>query len=162
MLQEVAVKSRPNSPVIRLFAAVIVLSAGALAAPTAAKAQMPPVAQLKTMAEAAKAQWVAFRNWNGKQWIYFTIPVTYHCGLTEIRYSLNSKDLAERWPVPECNAQMPFNVDPQKDRIYLALNPGSVSAVSVQLVYADGSESAVRTYTPCEDAGEATCGALAQ
>ena len=155
-------KAGPNSTISRHFAAAIVFSVGALAAPIAANAQMPPLAQLKMMAEAAKAQWVAFRNWDGRQLIYFTIPVTYHCGLAEIRYSLNDKDLAERWPVPACNAQMPFNIDSDKDQIYLALDPGTVSAVSVQLVYADGSESAVRTYHPCEDAGEATCGVLAQ
>ena len=155
-------KTGQNNTIYPLFAALIILAAGALAAPIAAKAQTPPVAQLKMMAEAAKAQWVAFRNWDGKQWIYFTIPVTYHCGLTEIRYSLNGADLAERWPVPACNAQMPFNVDPQKDQIYLALDPGTVSSVSLQLVYADGMESALRTYRPCEDAGEATCGVLAE
>ena len=155
-------KTGANSTICRLFAALIVFSAGAFAAPIAAKAQMPPPAQLKTMAEAAKAQWVAFRNWDGRQLIYFTIAVTYHCGLAEIRYSLNGKDLVERWPVPACNTQMPFNIDAENDQIYLALDPGTVSAVSVQLVYADGSESAVRTYHPCEDAGEATCGVLAQ
>jgi len=148
----------PSTTICRLVAAVIAVGA----VTGVASAQMPPPAQFKMMAEAAKAQWVAFRNWNGKQWIYFTIPVTYHCGLTEIRYSLNGDDLGERWPVPECNAQMPFNVDPQKDRIYLALDPGSVSAVNLQLVYTDGTESAARTYKPCENAGEATCGALVE
>ena len=155
-------KTSSDNTIFRRFAALIFLSAGALAVPIAAEAQMPPPAQFKMMAEAAKAQWVAFRNWDGRQLIYFTIPVTYHCGLSEIRYSLNGNDLAERWPVPECNAQMPFNVDPQKDKLYLALDPGTVSAVSLQLVYADGSESAVRTYMPCEKAGEATCGVLAE
>jgi hypothetical protein len=156
------VNTRLTRTFSRLFAASILIFAGALTAPIAANAQMPPPAQLKMMAEAAKAQWVAFRNWNGKQWIYLTIPVTYHCGLTEIRYSLNGADLGERWPVPECNPQMPFNVDPQKDRVYRAFDPGTVSSVSLQLVYVDGTESAVRTYTPCDNAGEATCGVLAQ
>ena len=155
-------KTGSNTTIFRLCVTLIVLAAGLLAAPIAANAQMPPVAQLKMMAEAAKAQWVAFRNWDGKQLIYFTIPVTYHCGLAEIRYSLNDKDLAERWPVPACNAQMPFNVDPEKDKVYLALNPGSVSSVNLQLVYADGTESAVRTYSPCDNAGEATCGVLVE
>ena len=155
-------KTDLNGTVYRHVAAAIVLYVAVLAAPIAAKAQMPPLAQLKMMAEAAKGQWVAFRNWDGRQWIYFTIPVTYHCGLSEIRYSLNGDDLGERWPVPACNAQMPFNVDPEKDQIYLALDPGAVSSVSVQLVYADGTESALRTYHPCENAGEATCGVLAQ
>ena len=155
-------KTGANSTICRLFAALIFLATGTLAVPIAANAQMPPPAQLKMMAEAAKAQWVAFRNWDGRQWIYFTIPVTYHCGLTEIRYSLNGTDLTERWPVPECNAQMPFNVDPEKDQIYLALAPGAVSSVSLQLVYADGTESAVRTYSPCDNVGEATCGVLVE
>ena len=154
-------KTGSNNAIFRLFTALVILSAGALATPIAAKAQMPPPAQFKMMAEAAKAQWIAFRNWDGKQLIYFTIPVTYHCGLSEIRYSLNGDDLAERWPVPACNAQMPFNIDAEKDKLYLELDPGAVSAVSLQLVYADGSESPVRTYKPCDNVGEATCGVLA-
>ena len=155
-------KISSNALVFRRLAALILLSAGTLVAAIPAPAQTPPLAQLKVMAEAAKGQWVAFRNWDGKQLIYFTIVVTYHCGLAEIRYSLNGAGLGERWPVPACNPQMPFNVDAQKDKIYLALEPGSVSAVSLQLVYADGTQSPVRTYHPCENAGEATCGVLAQ
>ncbi len=89
------------------------------------------------------------------------MTTTYNCTLTN-RYSLNGADLAKRWPVPECNARIPFNIDPQKDQIYLALAPGTVSSVSLQLVYADGSESAVRTYNPCDNAGEATCGVLVE
>ena len=155
-------KTGSNGTFCRLFAALIVFSAGALAAPIAVNAQMPPPAQLKMMAEAVKAQWVAFRNWDGRQLIYFTIAVTYHCGLREIRYSLNGKDLTERWPVPACNTQMPFNIDSEKDQIYLALDPGTVSAVSVQLVYADGTKSAVHSYTPCDNVDEATCGVLVE
>jgi hypothetical protein len=156
------VKTGSNNTISRLFAAVIVLSAGALAAPIAANAQMPPAAQLKEMAEASSDRWVAFRNWNSRQWIYLTIPLTYHCGIEEMRYSLNGADLAERWPVPECNPQLPFNIDSEKAQVYLAFDPGAVNSVSLQLVYADGTESAVRTYKPCENAGEATCGALVE
>jgi hypothetical protein len=156
------VKPRSNRSVFRLFAAAIVLSAGALAAPIAANAQMPPPPQLKEWVEAFKDRWVTFRNWDSKQWIFLTMPLTFHCVITEIRYSLNGADLAERWPVPACDPQKPFSFERKKNQIYLVFDPGTISTVSLQLVYTDGSQSPVRTYTPCENAGETTCGVLAE
>ncbi len=155
-------KAGLTNTISRRFAGLLLIIAGTLAVPAAAKAQMPPPEQLKGMVEASKDRWVAFRNWNGRQWIYLTIPLTYHCGIKEMRYSLNGTDLAERWPVPDCNPQMPFNIDREKAQVYRAFDPGTVGSVSLQLVYTDGTESAVRTYKPCENAGETTCGALVE
>ena len=149
-----------DKTIFRLFVALICFCVGAFAAPVAATAQMPPPAQLKEMIEAFKDNWVTFRNWDGRQLIFLTMPLTFHCVIREMRYSLNGGELSERWPVPACNPQKPFSINHEKDQTYLAFDPGAVSSVSLQLVYADGSESAVRTYTPCENAGETTCGAL--
>lgn len=138
-----------------LLAAIV----AALHAPAAAQ-QPPPVSQLRAMAEAAATQWIGFREWQGDQLIYFTIPLTYHCGLSEIRYSLNDASLNQRFPLPECHPQMPYSVDPTKDQLYLKRMPGSITTVSVQLIYTDGVKSPVRVFQPCEAVGEATCGVL--
>ena len=155
-------KTGPNNATYRHVATAFVVSIGMLATPIPAKTQMPPPAQLKEWVEAFKDRWVTFRNWDGRQLIFLTMPLTFHCSIKEMRYSLNGADLAERWPVPACNPQMPFSFDRQENQTYLAFEPGAVSSVSLQLVYVDGTESAVRTYSPCENAGETTCGVLAQ
>ena len=135
-----------------------------LVGPPAALAQAPmmPVEQVRTALEATARTWIQFRDYDGRQWVYFTGLVTWKCGLKEIRYSINGRDLAERFPLPECDPQMPFQVDPTKDQIYLRLAPGEAETVSVQIVYSDGVESPVRTYRPCDAVGDSTCGRLAE
>lgn len=140
------------------------LAAGAvlagLAQPSSAAAQAPtmPVEQMRAALQATAGQWIQFRNFDGRQWVYFTGLVTWKCGLKEIRYSVNGRDLAQRFPLPECNPQMPFHVDPTKDRVYLTFPLGGAETVSVQLVYSDGVESPPRTYRPCDVEGDVTCG----
>lgn len=48
-----------------------------------------------------KENWIAFRNYDGKQLIYFTHLVVYRCGLSEIRYSFNSHALDSRLDMPD-------------------------------------------------------------
>ena len=128
--------------------------------PGAAQSPVMPVAQMRAALEATAGQWIQFRNYDGRQWVYFTGLVTWKCGLSEIRYSVNSRDLGERFALPECNPQIPFHIDPAKDQIYLTFAPGGARTVSVQIVYSDGVESPARTYRPCDVEGDVTCGLL--
>ena len=91
--------------------AVLVLAL-AVAAPAAAQGTLGQEKQILPM---IKASWVAFRNYDGRQWIYFTTLIAYHCGLAEIRYSIGSDALDRRFPVPACDRQRPNAIDPAKD-----------------------------------------------
>lgn len=122
-----------------------------------AQSRVPNVATVKQVLKLSKGQWLQFRNYNGRQWVYFTLFVTYKCGLKEIRYSINSADLDKRFPLPECHPQVPFNIGPN-DKVYLKFPLGTAKTVSIQLVYGDDTESQMRTYKPCDIEGDVTCG----
>ncbi len=121
-----------------------------------------PLSLVKQALNSTTGNWVAFRNFDGRQWLYLSHVLTWKCGLTEVRYAINSSTLTERWPLPACNPQNPYALDPQADHIYTYFAPDSVSFVSVQIVFADGTETAVMTYVPCDVPGDQTCAALVQ
>lgn len=127
------------------------------ASKAAAQGAMMAPAQMRAALEATAGQWLAFRNWDGKQLVYFTHLVSWKCGIAEVRYQVNGQGGAEHFPLPACDPQMPFNVDAEKDAIYLTFAAGTVREITVQLTYADGSESAVRAFAPCDNAGDSAC-----
>ncbi len=124
------------------------------------KSQVPPVETYQAMLGANKEPgWVQFRNYDDKQLVYFTALQTLHCRLSEIRYSINSKDLDQRFDLVKCNPQQPFNLPPDSgaEDILISLGLGSASTVAVQVVWEDGSESEIAVYEPCKDVGDQTC-----
>ena len=124
------------------------------------KSRVPPLSTYKAMLAANKTTgWVQFRNYAGKQWVYFTALQTMHCRLKEVRYSLNSKALDRVFDLVACNPQTPFSLPPKTDvnHIALRLAPGSVETVAVQVVWETGEESEVVVYEPCKNVGEQSC-----
>jgi len=124
------------------------------------KSRIPPMQTYQQMLNLHKENgWVAFRNFDGQQLIYFTALQTLHCRLKEIRYSLNSKELDRRIEPVDCNPQNPFAIpdDVSSDALYISESLDSVSTVAVQVVWEDDTESEVAVYEPCEDVGEQSC-----
>ncbi|QRM53691.1 hypothetical protein [Sinorhizobium sp. BG8] len=127
------------------------------------KAEIPDVSIYKAMLDAnEKSGWIQFRNYDGRQLIYFTALQTMHCRLSEIRYSINSDALDQRFPLAKCDPQLPFNLpsDDTADYIYISLKAGEAETVAVQAVWDDGSGSQIVVYKPCEGTGDATCAAI--
>ena len=123
---------------------------------------VPPRSLYQSMLDAGKTSgWVAFRNFNGRQLLYFTHLQTLHCRLKEIRYSINSDALDQRVELVECNKAIPFNVsdkDVHAGRLYKSMSPGTAQWAAVQVVWEDDEESVVQRVRVCENVGEATCG----
>ena len=140
---------------VGLIAGVLIL----FGKPSSVRAQtpVPSVAVVKQVLKLSRNQWIQFRNYNGRQLVYFTLFVTYKCGLKEIRYSVNSEDLDKQFPLAECVPFVPYNIGPN-DKVYLTFEPGTAKTVSVQLVFDDDTKSVVRTFKPCKVAGDVTCG----
>lgn len=105
-----------------------------------------PPEQMKPILNMTKSSWVAFRDYNGKQLIYFTHLESYKCGIQSVHYSINSDKLDKVWELEVCNPKNPLAVT--KDNIYLSLPLHSAKSISVKLIFADGSESEVVTKTP--------------
>lgn len=147
-----------------LVIAITVLAAGlsmsAVAVQAQEKSRVPPKNVYQAMLDANKETgWVQFRNYDGEQWIYFTPLQTMHCRLSEIRYSVNSELLDQKFGLVACNPQNPFALPPEAgvEDIAIRLPQGSAKTIAVQVVWDDGTESAVAVYEPCENVGEQTC-----
>jgi len=124
------------------------------------KSRVPPISTYEAMLNANKPNgWVHFRNYDGKQYVYFSALQTLHCRLEEIRYSINSKDLDKTFNLVPCNPQTPFNMPPdfKPEDILISFGLGTASSVAVQVVWEDGRESEIAVYEPCKNVGDQTC-----
>lgn len=127
--------------------------------------KLPPVATYQAILDAnKKTGWVSFRNFNGKQLLYFSALQTLHCRLREIRYSINSDDLDKRFELVLCNPYTPFSLpsDVTNKNLLLEFPLGSVKYVAVQVLWKDGRESETVAYTPCPGVGETNCSAIVE
>lgn len=139
---------------MRSIAAIVALVAFAPLGPAAAQGTLGMEKQILPV---TTANWAAFRNYDGRQWIYFTHLVTYRCGLEEIRYSVNSMALDETFPLPPCDPQNPNAIDPVAHPPYIVLPLGSAGKLAIRVTYTDGEESDVVVLAPCDVAGDQTC-----
>jgi hypothetical protein len=105
-----------------------------------------------------------FRDYDGRQWVYFTPLQTMHCRLSEIRYSVNSDALDQTFDLVDCNPAQPFSLpsDSGVEDIAVTFSPGEARTVTVQVVWSDGAESEIMTYRPCEGVGDSTCAQIAE
>ena len=133
-----------------------------LSAQTAWGQALPPRSLYQAMLDGNKASgWIAFRNFNGRQLLYFTTLQTLHCRLKEIRYSINNEDLDQRVELVKCNPAIPFSVgegDVMEGRIYKSMPLGTAFWAAVQVVWDDDTVSEIHRVKVCENVGEATCG----
>lgn len=126
----------------------------------AAQGRIPPMSVYEAMLKANKASgWVQFRNYNGRQLIYFTALQTLHCRLAEIRYSINSNHLDETFALVPCNPALPMSLPPNAglNDIAISLPLGSAEMVAVQVTWKDGTTSETALYRPCPNVGDQTC-----
>ena len=96
---------------------------------------------MKKILNLTQNSWVSFRDFNGKQLIYFTHLEAYRCGIKEVRYSLNNDDLDKIWELDSCESEGISSI--KKDLVYLRLPLGTAKSIAVQLVFSDGTKSEV-------------------
>ena len=101
---------------------------------------MPPD-QMKKILNMTQNSWVSFRDFNGKQLIYFTHLEAYTCSIKEVHYSLNSDDLDKVWELQPCESEGISSI--KKEMIYLTLPLGTAKSIAVQLLFVDGTKSEV-------------------
>jgi hypothetical protein len=81
--------------------------------------------------------WAGFKD----HWVYFGSLYGASCGLREVRYSINSETLDQRFPLPPCKL-LHHGESPADDSDVLNL-PEKPQLVAVQLVFYDGTVSQV-------------------
>ena len=106
---------------------------------------MPPK-QMKQILNMTQNNWVSFRDFNGKQLIYFTHLESYTCGIKEVYYSINSDKLDKVWELQSCNPKNPMAVT--KDIIYLTMPLGTAKSIAVQVTFADDTKSDIVRKSP--------------
>ncbi|WP_319826493.1 hypothetical protein [Thalassovita sp.] len=119
-------------------------------APSAPAPAPPPSGQYTTAAEvrpimeATRGQWIAVREYDGQDIIYFTQLLSWRCGLSAIRYSVNGGPM-QQYPLPPCHEDMaqPNVLLDNEAMPIMGLPPKSVQTVDVEVFYDDtGIDSA--------------------
>ncbi len=93
--------------------------------------------EVRPILTATKANWIAVREWEGQDLLYFTQLLSWRCGLHQVRYSVNGQE-PKIWPLPACDTQSytPASI-PSDAHIYVSLPLSSVETISVDLLYDD-------------------------
>jgi hypothetical protein len=106
--------------------------------PTAALAD-----EQKKILEQFWTSWIAFREWQGMT-VYFTHLVTYRCAIKEVHYGLGVQPVDKIFKLPPCDPADPNSV-PEGATLYMKV-PAKTQSMQVQLIYADGTTSPVRSF----------------
>lgn len=89
--------------------------------------------------------WVSFREFSGKMLVYFTPVVSYKNAFRDIVYSVDNESVSQHLKFkPDWSGIGAPGLGPD-DQTYLEI-PMSTKYVAVKLIYADGTESAVRRF----------------
>lgn len=100
--------------------------------------------EVRPILSATRANWIAVREFDGKDLVYVTQLWSWRCGLAELRIGINGA-APQVWPLPPCHLDQPApNMIQQTDGLPYAEFPlGAVQSVEVQITYDDlGTDSA--------------------
>lgn len=115
-----------------------VVPAGLSAEPQAPLGKFTTATEIKPILEATKTNWVAVRQYDGKDLLYITHLWSWRCGLAAIAVSVNGEAM-QNWPMPPCHTDLstPNAIQEGDGFPYLSLREGAVQTITVQIVYDD-------------------------
>lgn len=103
-----------------------------------------PTGKFTTAAEVAqildltRANWIAVREWEGQDLLYFTHLLSWRCGMHQIRYAINGGQM-QVFDMPDCHAgsATPNAITAQDGLPYTVHELGSIKIVQVELLLDD-------------------------
>lgn len=99
-------------------------------------------AELRTILNATQANWVAVREYDGQDLLYFTNLLAWRCGLEAIYFSVNGADETQFAAEPCYEDEATPNAQKATDRLpFLRFDLQSVDTVKIRIVYDDGAET---------------------
>lgn len=121
---------------IKLAAIVFPLATAALAQGFTTAAEVKPILQ------ATKANWVALREYDGNDLLYFTHLESWRCGVEQVRFSVNSSAATQVWDMEPCyeGTAQPNALKLEGHLPYIVIPLGMTNTVSVVVIYDDGTE----------------------
>ena len=101
---------------------------------------MTTAAEVKPILVATKGSWIAVREWDGQDLIYFTQILSWRCGLDQILFSVNGGE-AQEFPAEPCHEDtgQPNALKMEEVLPYAVAALGSVQTVAVSLLFDDGT-----------------------
>jgi hypothetical protein len=97
-------------------------------------------AEVKPILGITRANWIAVREWEGHDLIYFTQLESWRCGLSKIEYSVNGGKVTPYAPEPCYEGEAQPNALKIPDHWpYVTLPLKSVETVQVTVTYDDGT-----------------------
>ena len=88
--------------------------------------------------------WIAFDASGNHGLVYFSQMLSYRCAIKEVRYGFNGGSLEKAIDMPPCNDKDPYAI-PDNFLPYFKIGD-DVASMSVQITYADGTQSPVRAF----------------
>lgn len=101
--------------------------------------------EVRPILTATIPNWVAIRNYEGQDLLYFTHLLSWRCGLWEIRYGLNGAPPETVVPMEPCHedtASPNAMVDMDNFSIFITAPGGSIESVDIEIDYDDGTSDA--------------------
>lgn len=117
------------------------LATPALLQPALAQS-MTTAAEVRPILDATKPQWIAVREFDGQDLLYFTNLLAWRCGVTAVSYGLNGAPADTPFQMEPCyEGEAAPNAFKAEDGgfIYLTQPLGSITSVTVSVTYDDGS-----------------------
>ena len=113
-----------------------------LGAMPAAAQNMTTAAEIKPILTVTKASWVAVREWEGQDLVYFTNLLAWRCGVTSVSYGINGADAITPLAMEPC-----YEAEPSPNALkmdqgvlpYIEAALGSVETLNLIVTYDDGT-----------------------
>ncbi len=100
--------------------------------------------EVKPILNATKASWIAVREYDGQDLLYFTHLLAWRCGLSGLLYTINDAEPMLNWNLTPCNEDSPTPAAILEDQaIYLAQPLNSIQTITVQITYDDNTTDTV-------------------
>lgn len=98
--------------------------------------------EVKPILGMTKGNWVAVRNFNGQDLLYFTHLLAWRCGLWDVRYGINGAPADQIVALEPCHDDMATPnalIEIEQFLPYVTLPADSVETVYVELTFDDGT-----------------------
>ncbi len=128
----------PAAPAADPATNMAVVPAGLVAEPQTPTGKFTTALEVKPILNATQGNWIAVREYDGKDLLYVTHLWGWRCGLAAIAISVNDEPM-QNWPMPPCHTQFatPNAILEGDGAPYLTMRLGSVQKVTIQVVYDD-------------------------
>jgi len=104
--------------------------------------QFTTAVEVRPILDMTKSNWIAVREYDGQDLIYFTHLMSWRCGLWDIRYGINGEPADTVVSMEPCNTdyQQPnVMIDVENFLPYVSYPAGSVQSVYVEIDFDDGT-----------------------